>query len=640
MDLSSLFEDAGNLPFSFEYHGKKSSELLPAWVKTEWSECDYKGRLVNTINYTDDASGIVVTCEYIAYKEYPAIDWVVYFRNNGTNDTPIIENIKALDINILTQGNVILHHSHGSSSTITDFLPIEDIMAPNDDIAISPNYGRSSDGSLPFFNLEWEGEGLTGAIGWTGQWMLNVKRDEANKVSMAAGQQFTHMKLHPKEMIRTPRILLINWLGSDRISGHNLMRRIILDYYTPEIDGRHVVPQINMNTWFTYDTGNAVNESNQIETIKEMAKIGVENYWLDAGWFEGGWPDGAGNWVPRSDGFPNGLQPLGDAAASRNMGFVLWFEPERVTPNSRVAKEHPEWVHHIKSGDTAPCGQDLTQNMLFNLGIPEAREWLTDVLADCMIEAGVTIYRQDFNIFGALRFWEDADAPDRVGAAENHHIQGLYKMWDELRERIPNLAIDNCASGGRRIDLEMISRSYPLWQSDTQCCGSAVQIQDQVQNAGLNLYVPLHAAGVWDFDPYTWRSVATTGTTLCMDICDKKFSKKDMRKMISETKMLREYHLGDYYPLTDICSDEDVWMAWQFDIPEEGKGMAVFFRRSESRYSAYQPKLRNIDPKSTYIVKRLDDDKEKKMKGKDLLKINIEIDEMPGSRIILYNKAR
>lgn len=638
MDFLSLFSSHRDLPFSFVYNGKSSSELLPGWAHVNSSQSDFKGRLACTTKINDANTGLAVECEYIVYAGYPAVDWVVRFTNESEDDLPILEAINAMNLNIKTKGDIVLHHSNGSTCASDDFLPFDEHVPIGTNISIAPNYGRSSDGHLPFFNLQWDEEGLIVAIGWTGQWIFNLVRNGDDTISLKAGQQFTHMSLHPGETIRTPRILLINWNGNDSIIGHNMLRRMILEYYTPQIDGKQAIPGISANTWNIHDTGNAVNERNQLDFIKKASKLGIENYWLDAGWFEGGWPDGVGNWFPRKDAFPRGLKPLGDAARKRGMGFVLWFEPERVTPGTRIATEHPEWVLHVTNGDTAPCGQDLTKNELFNLGIPEARKWLTDTLVDCMKEAGVTIYRHDFNIFGATRFWEEADASNRIGMTENLHIQGLYQMWDEMRARMPNLAIDNCASGGRRIDLETISRSYILWQSDTQCCGYPAPVQDQVQNSGLDLYVPLHSAGVWDFEPYIWRSVTTTGVCLCMDIQDKKYKKNDIIRRINEAKSLREYRLGDYYPLTGIGSDEEKWIAWQFDRADLGKGIAIFLRRSKSGYKTFQAELKNIDPAAMYRIAFLDTGKKRRIKGKDLEDIEISIDSTPGSMILMYEK--
>jgi len=115
------------------------------------------------------------------------------------------------------------------------------------------------------------------------------------------------------------------------------------------------------------------------------------------------------------------------------------------------------------------------------------------------------------------RIWQAADAPGRRGISEIRYVEALYTLWDELRRRHPGLWIDTCASGGRRIDPEILTRSIPLWRSDTQCCGRAMPTQDQSQVAGLSLYVPLHSAGCSSFNPYELRSVSLTGMNVCLD---------------------------------------------------------------------------------------------------------------------------
>jgi len=614
-----------SLPFSFIYDGKPSTELLSKWKRAQ-SSADG----LEIITYTDPATGLEVTCEAKIFSDYPAVEWVMHFTNKGSSDTPLIENILPINLNIdaVKDANIVFHHSNGSTCSSADFLPHDDEIKPGGNIHLAPNGGRSSNGVFPFFNLQMPDGGIVGAIGWSGQWAMDLNRDSNGKLNLRAGQETTHLKLHPGESIRTPRILLVLWQGKDQMRGHNIFRRLLIDHYVPRRDGKIIMPPVTQNTWFTYDKGNEGNgttETNQLAAQKVMKSIGVEAYWLDAGWFEGGWPRGAGSWVPRKDNFPNGLKPVGDGAHDKGMDFVLWFEPERVTQISIIAKEHPEWVMH-GSGDG-----------LFNLGIPEARQWLTDYLSKCFSDWGVDVFRNDFNI-DPLPFWKAADAPDRQGMSEIRYIEGLYTMWDELRSRRPGLWIDNCASGGRRIDLETTMRSIPLWHSDTQCCGRAMPTQDQVQTAGLALYIPLHAAGVWNFDPYAWRSVAFTGTNLCMDITAKDFDRNAAVHCIEELKSLREYYLGDYYPLMDINLDDYQWTAWQFDRPETGRGCALFFRRPLSPYTSAQFTLHGIDPKANYDVTFADSARKRKMTGEELANLQIDIPSAPASVLLTYSK--
>ena len=617
------------LPFSFVYGGKDSRQLLPKWKRVQTDTPAAGGRERHVITYTDPASGLVLRCEATLFPDSPSVDWVLSFRNAGSAETPRLERIRPLDLRVGTApGNVILHGANGSTASPTDYLPWDRPVEPNARISLAPNGGRSSDGVLPFFNLEWPGGGLTGAIGWSGQWAMQVRRDGAQGLTLQAGQQTARFRLRPGESVRTPRILLVAWRGGDRFHGHNLLRRLLLAHYTPRTpDGQLAVPPVSANTWFTYDQGNRVTEANQLGEIEAMAPLGVEDYWLDAGWFEGGWPSGVGSWVPRADAFPRGLKPLGDAAHRRGLKFILWFEPERVSPGSRIGRDHPEWVLHSGGGDG-----------LFNLGDPAARQWMADLLSHVIGESGVDVFRNDFNI-DPLRFWQAADAPDGQGLTEARYVAGLYALWDDLRRRHPGLIIDDCASGGRRIDLETLSRSLPLWRSDSACSGQAQPVGDQVQTAGLSLYVPLQASGVWDFDPYALRSVATSGTVLCMNVQDKSFSADRARRGIAEIKRLRPLYLGDYYPLTDVTSDEKLWCAWQFDRPELGRGLATFFRRSPSAPAELDAALHGLAPTAFYEITFADSALKQTMTGAALMqKLPISIPTAPGSALVTYRK--
>jgi len=619
-------------PFSFVYGDKPSSQFLPQWNFVSAKGAAEGGRERHTATWADPETHLQVAAEVTLFADYPAAEWVLRFTNRGEADTPILSDIRPLDMRVAApdKGPVILHRAQGSTCGPTDFLPIDLPLAPNAAVDFAPGGGRSSNGALPFFNVEWQGGGLLVAIGWSGQWAARVLRDAAGSLTLQAGQQGTHFTLHAGESVRTPRMLLVKWDGPDRLRGHNLLRRLMIAHYVPRVAGEPVLPPLSHNTWFTFAEGNKVNQENQIEAMGPMAAMGNELFWLDAGWFEGGWPTGVGSWSPRPDAFPKGLRPLGDQAHKLGMKFIVWFEPERVHPASRIGKEHPEFVLRTGDGDG-----------LFNLGDPKARQWLTDYLVKFIEESGIDAYRNDFNI-DPLPFWQKADAPDRQGIAEIRYIEGLYAMWDDLIKRQPGLWIDNCASGGRRIDLEMCSRSLPLWQSDTQCCGHAEPIQDQTQNAGLSLWVPLHSAGCWAVDPYTFRSITTTGTSFCMDSRPAEFPLAQAKAAIAEAKSLRPLYLGDFYPLTENLPDASLWAGWQMDRPELGRGFAMLFRRPKSPYVAMEAALRGLDPAARYEVTIFEtyEAKEKRtMSGAELGLLRIEIPTAPGSVLVRYEKA-
>lgn len=166
--------------------------------------------------------------------------------------------------------------------------------------------------------------------------------------------------------------------------------------------------------------------------------------------------------------------------------------PERVSAGSMIHREHPEWL--IKPENHT--------SYLFDFSNEEARSWMTNYICNFIEKEGIDYYRQDFN-FDPAPYWDLTDKPNRIGITENKHIQGLYHFWDSLLERFPNLLIDNCAGGGRRIDLETISRSAPLWRTDYQY---GEPIGKQCHTYALNFYIPIHGTGVSTQDNYNFHS--------------------------------------------------------------------------------------------------------------------------------------
>ena len=140
---------------------------------------------------------------------------------------------------------------------------------------------------------------------------------------------------------------------------------------------------------------------------------------------------------------------------------------------------------------------------MFDLGNKEAREWLCRYIGDLIERNGIDYYRQDFNM-EPDKYWAAHDEAGRTGMKEIRHVEGLYAFWDYLLERFPGLLIDNCASGGRRLDLETTSRSAPLWRSDYYHYDDPDGYQGHTY--GLNFFLPIHGTGILQTDEYSFRS--------------------------------------------------------------------------------------------------------------------------------------
>jgi alpha-galactosidase len=292
-------------------------------------------------------------------------------------------------------------------------------------------------------------------------------------------------------------------------------------------------------------------EAGQLVAAKINRNLGCDTLWMDAGWFEGNFPNGAGNWIPKRKEFPNGLKLIGEVCEKLGLRFLVWYEPERVCDNTQIALEHAEFV--------LPVHKPPATGGLFNLGDPAGRRWLSDLLISQLTDFHIHTYRNDFNM-DPLSFWRQNDSPERQGITEIRYVEGLYALWDEIRAKFPHMYLDDCASGGRRIDLEMIMRSVVQTRSDAAVAPGRSDWH-QSETYGLNFFLPVHATIGWEVGAYECRSAATAGFCAEWDILDKKFPLVKARTCISEMKANRKYWTGDYYPLTPWTMAPDRWMA-------------------------------------------------------------------------------
>jgi len=631
-------------PFSFTLGGKSSSEFIKNWQFSQETNQLVGTKTEHLLTYTDQQTGLVVRCNCEVFSDFPAVEWVVTFENRGKDETPIIENVQALNIELTRkpEGEFILHRAIGSSASRMDFAPIDEPMPPNAKIMLAPVGGRSSNTSaFPFFNIEAPSfppvdggvrGGVMVGIGWSGQWAAELIRDGGTSLRVRAGMELTHLKLYPGEEIRTPRILLLFWQGGDYLSGHNLLRRFILAYHTLQKDGKPVTTPIACSGSKIYDIANKATEQNQISLVKryiELVGTVPEYLWLDAGWFEGGWPNGVGNWFPKEDAFPNGLKAVSDAIKEMGLGLLLWFEPERVHQGTWLDREHPDWILRLPGNP----------NGLLNLGNPQARLWLTEHISGMIENEDIGVYRHDFNM-EPLPFWRAADEPDRQGITEIRHIEGLYAFWDELLARHPGLIIDNCASGGRRIDLEMISRSIPLWRTDHLSSFSIEPTGQQSHTYGLHLYLPCNSVANSSPDPYVFRSSMTSGIILRWNPYEPDFPAEQAKRMVDEFKRLRPFFYGDFYPLTSHSVRDDVWMSYQFHREDLGQGMILAFRRPESPYIKARLKLGGLKREARYELNFEDIGVKQTFTGEELSSgLDVTIKDAPGSLLVTYRQC-
>jgi alpha-galactosidase len=618
---------------SFVYDGQPSNGPLAKWPKKIATKKLDDRRTQRTAIWTDPKTGLEVRCVSVEYADFPVVEWTGYFRNAGKVKTPILEKIHALDLPLRRPSGAefVLRGIRGDDCSPQSYQPYEHTLGPNTSRTFAPAGGRPTDSAFPYFNLAVPDGGMILAVGWPGQWSATFARDAGNGLRITAGQELTHLCLQPGEEIRTPLVALMYWKGSDVARSQNQWRRWMLACNMPRPGGKPLRPMYCFCSGGFFE-GLKVSEAIEKQFIDVLTKerIKLDYWWMDAGWYPcGAWPE-TGTWEVDEQRFPHGIKAVSDNVHAHNAKLIVWFEPERVgTPNSWLAKNHPDW---------------LLGGALLNLGNPAARKWLTGHVDRLLTEQGIDLYRQDFNI-APLDFWRKNDAPDRQGITENLHVQGYLAYWDELLRRHPGMLIDSCASGGRRNDLETLRRAVPLLRSDYQAFDGnpAYALGNQCQTYGLSSWIPFYGQGVY-YTPqqyvYCVRSHICPSFCVGVDVRKGGIDWNLYRRLVDQWRQVADCLLGDYYPLTPYSLSEDAWIAWQFDRPEQGDGAVQVFRRAKSIYESARLKLHGLDPAARYEVTDLDVGKPRTMMGKELQErgLAVEISQQPGSALIKYRK--
>ena len=633
------------LPVTFTYGGKPSGALLGSW-KTERTAREPGGdRTERVVTAIDPATGLEVRCVATLYRDLPAVEWVVHFRNTGQTDTPILEDVQALDVGLGTgpeEHAFLLHHAEGSHEKITDFQPRETAIGPGQRLSLATFGGRSSDGSLPFFNLAYPGHGgAVIGVGWTGQWAASFARVGLGPVQVRAGMERTHTILHPGEAIRSPAVVLVFWDGPEPARGQNLLRRWLLAHATPTAGGKPVEPPCAASPHGVVPF-EGTTEANMLQAIGNIAShaIPFDAWWIDAGWFpcETNWARYVGNPDPDPTRYPRGLKPVADAAHAAGMKFLLWFEPERVMPGTWLHTHHPGWL--LRPTDAMPpeLRYQISDGFhLLDLGNPEALAWTEQKLSGMVSDVGIDIYRNDFNMY-PIYYWRNNEPEDRQGMREIRYVTGLYHLFDTLQRDHPGLVLDTCASGGRRIDFEMLRRALVLTRSDYLWDPTG----QQCHTFGLARWIPITGIGAASLEPYNARSGLGSHFALAADF----FSQDpavwaSVARVVGEFRALRRLYTGDFYPLGPYSTANDVWMAWQFHRPDRGEGVMQAFRRQDSRAEAATYRLRGLDGASEYQVTDHDTPGVRTMTGRTLMDqgLTVHLPKKPSAALFTYRKA-
>jgi alpha-galactosidase len=404
------------------------------------------------------------------------------------------------------RGSWRLRYLHGGWSAETQLA--QTTLTPGK-VVLESRRGITSHQLHPWFTLdpdgaatEESGELWSGALAWSGSWKLVFETNPGGRTHTCGGLNefdWTY-RLDPGDALVLPRfagLYTTAGFGAASRQWHAWQLACVLGRgddrpaltapawappapappapATEQPAGHDAPPPrpVLYNSWEA--TWFDVHEVGQIRLAEVAARLGVETFVMDDGWFGERHDDhaGLGDWTVNRDKFPRGLAPLIDRVNELGMRFGLWVEPEMVNPDSDLYRAHPDWVYHF-AGRTR---SEQRNQLVLNLARPDVAEWMFTTLDRLLSQNRIEFIKWDMNRSFSEPGWP-ARAGDNPERAWTDHVTNLYAVIDALRAAHPGVAVESCASGGGRADLGILRRVEQVWTSDNTDAWDRVKIQE------------------------------------------------------------------------------------------------------------------------------------------------------------------
>lgn len=568
------------------------------------------------VNYrTSATSDVIETWTEISHKEKKG----VVLKQFASGFLPI------------HQGNTWISHLHGSwgaeagvtEEPLTPGLKvIKNLTAPRPAFDSHAEVMFSLDGKPQ----ENSGRVIGAVLCWAGNYNMRVEtrvngthrflagiNEENSEYQLKAGNTFTTPELaftYSEEGMGGASRSFHRWARNGKVHNGKALRDILLNSWE--------------GVYFN------VNQANMDEMMGDIAGLGGELFVMDDGWFgrkyqRNGGSTALGDWEVDTLKLPEGVGGLVRCAKKHGIKFGIWIEPEMTNTKSALYEKHPEWVvcHPKREPQKGRGGTQL----ILDLSNPKVQDFVFGVVDNLMKENPEIAYMKWDCNFNIVDYGSQYLTADNQSHLYIDYMLGLKRTLERIRAKYPDLVLQNCASGGGRVNYGLMPYFDEFWVSDNTDALQRLFIQWGTSYFFPPMAMAQHVSASPNHQtgrkvPIKFRfDVAMTGR-LGMEMQPKQMTdqeKEFSKKAIAAYKEIRpiiqqgdQYRLISPYDRKGVCSEMFI---------SESKDKAVFFAyKMENFVNQFIPRFRmnGLDAGRRYVLKELNrtDKKEASFEGK------------------------
>ena len=609
---------------AFNGIGHLAREEYPAYAGSKYTEPCFKATFANdvrdtvwqfesaevsagappelTLRLRDAAYPLALTLHYRLHERYDLIERWAEITNPG--DAPVmLERVFSAMWHLPTGESYTLAHLGGK--WLDEFHIVREELRPGVKLLDSRRITTSHHHS-PYFLCEraaapageTSGAAWFGTLAWSGNWKLAAEMTDfgSTRIGLGINDWDFAWRLEPGETFVTP-----SSVGGYTQEGRGGASRHLHDYVREQVLPHGQAPhKVLYNSWeaTTFD----VDEASQSELAELAAEMGIELFVMDDGWFHGRNDDhaGLGDWWPDEQKFPRGLGGLVKRVNELGMDFGLWVEPEMVNPNSELYRAHPDWAIHFPGR----ARTEMRNQLILNFARSDVQQYVLEKLDRLLSENNIAFIKWDMNRNVSEPGWEDAPGDPRELWVR--YVQGVYRVWGELRRLHPGVIWQSCSGGGGRADLGILCLADQVWVSDNTEPNARLGIQE-----GFSQLFPANVMEAWVTDagqeylPLEFRMHVSMCGSLGIGGHLKQWGPEKRAQAARWIKAYKEVRaiiqLGDQFRLRS--PQQHAFSAVQYMAKDKSAGVLFAFRTHLAHPAALPPLyLQGLDPKALYTV--------------------------------------
>ena len=440
---------------------------------------------------------------------------------------------------------------------------------------------------------------------YSGSFKARVQLDQLDQVRMVMGinPEMFKWNLKAGESFCTPEAFLrYSSQGFEKLSHcfHKFIRNnVCRGKY--KLESRPVLINNWEATYFDF------NEEILYNIAKQASELGVDMFVLDDGWFgqRNGETAGLGDWFVNEEKLSGSLKKFVDKVKAMGMKFGLWSEPEMVSEDSDLYRNHPDWA--IKIPDRAPVRSRC--QLVLDMSRKDVQDYIYEAVSNVLKSADISYVKWDMN--RSISDWFSYGLnSENMGEMPHRYVLGVYSFLERLTSSFPDVLFEGCCGGGGRFDAGMLYYCPQIWCSDDTDAYERTKIQ-----YGTSFFYPISAVGshvstvpnhqTGRITPIETRAVTAMAGSLGYELDLNTLRSEEKESVKNQIKRFKEYqpliHNGEYYRLSNPMKDE--YSAWEFVSEDKSEALIhgmVFF--TKPNFVRYLIKPRGLDENAEYVI--------------------------------------